>query len=105
MKTKLIAMVLTAAIVAFNALPVQANTRSHVHIYNDKTYVRTTQDGSYTHSYITGVNPTTGTVTYGTCLVMCETEYYTYRCSEPGCFATDGSSHPEKVETHGSCPR
>lgn len=109
MKMKFKTLALTAALaltlIGSSVLPAQAKTNSHVHNYTKWTYVKTTQDGSYTHSYITGVNPITGKITYGNCLVMCETEYYTYRCNEPGCYATDGSLNPVYVETHGSCPQ
>ncbi len=103
MKMKLIALALVATLTGSSALLAQASTNSHEHNYTVWTYVKTTQDGSYTHSYVTGRNPITGTVTYGTCLVMCETEYYTYKCSESGCYATDGTLNPVSVETHGSC--
>lgn len=105
MKMKLMTLALTVALVGSNALPVQAGTSSHIHIYAKEKYVKTEQNGTYTHSYITGVNPITNVVTYGTCLVMCETEYYTYRCEKDWCYATDGSLHSRSVETHANCPR
>lgn len=108
MKAKLMALAVTLVLTGLSALPVQAqetNTaRSHTHYYDEEVYVKTEQNGSYTHSYITGYNPNTGENTYGTCLVMCETEYYTWRCTEPGCYATNGS-FTVAVETHGSCPQ
>ena len=103
MKMKLIVLALTAVLAGSSALLTQASTNTHDHEYTIWTYVKTTQDGSYTHNYITGTNPITGTVTYGTCLVMCETEYYTYKCNEDGCFATDRTLNPVPVESHGSC--
>lgn len=108
MKTKIITLALTIVFTGLSALPVQAEdiaaTAYHTHYFDDEVYVRTEQNGSYTHSYITGYNPNTGQNTYGTCTVMCETEYYTWRCTEPGCYATNGSfSVP--VESHGSCPQ
>ncbi len=105
MKTKLLALALTVVLAGSNTFFVQASTNLHVHIYDKDKYVKTTQDGSYTHSYITGVNPSTGTITYGTCLVMCETEYYTHQCIYDGCFATDGKLYAVPVESHGSCPK
>lgn len=34
--------------------------------------------------------------------VVRETEYYTWRCTVDGCYATNGS-FTEEVESHGSC--
>ncbi len=103
MKMKLMTLALTMALVGANALPTQVNTSQHTHLYTQRIYYKTTQDGSYSHTYIVGVNPITNVVIYGECLVMCETEYYTYRCEREGCYATDGKLYPEPVTTHTSC--
>lgn len=76
--------------------------RTHYHNYDELVYVRTEQTGSYTHTYETGHNPNTGEHTYGTCLVVCETEYYTWRCTVEGCYATNGT-YTVDTEMHGSC--
>lgn len=103
MKMKLIALALTIAFTGSNVLTLQAETNSHIHIFSIRKHVNTTQDGTYTHKYIVGVNPITGTITYGNCDVTCETEYYTYMCSVAGCFATEKTVYSEAVETHNSC--
>lgn len=102
MKIKLITLALAMA--GSGTLSAQAGTDWHVHDYRDEKYVKTTQDGTYTHSYITGVNPITGTITYGRCEVTCETEYYTKQCTYEGCYATDGKPYSKEVETHSKCP-
>ena len=80
----------------------EMETRSHVHLYDDYVYDYTEQDGSYTHTYVSGYNPNTGEVIHDDCFVICEIEHYTWRCIVDGCYATNGDD-PVYVETHGSC--
>lgn len=108
MKTKIITLALALVLTGISVMPVQAEEVSlaanHFHCYDKEVYVRTEQNGSFTHNYVTGHNPNTGQVTYGTCLVMCETEYYTWGCTQSGCYATNGS-FSKNIEEHGSCSR
>lgn len=83
--------------------PLYQTDTSHTHKDLVMSYVTTHQDGMYTHPYITGVNPITGTVTYGKCRVMCEIEYYTYRFD--CCSARYGDLYPLHTESHGTCRR
>lgn len=104
MKLKLMTLALALAMAGSSALSAHTDTDWHQPDYRDEKYVKTTQDGTYVHTFITGINPITGTITYGRCEVTCETEYYTRQCGHEGCYATDGKLYPKTVETHSKCP-
>jgi hypothetical protein len=109
MKKRGIVALLTLSLIipCFGTVQVQAQEQneraSHYHIYDEEVYVRTEQMGSYTHTYDAGYNPNTGGHVYKECFVICEREYYTWRCTVSGCYATNGSFYVD-TETHGSCP-
>ncbi len=99
-KKKLTMLALAMTLVLGMPIVAKAVDTHPPHTYSVERYLYTTQEGSYTHQYFTGYVPGTTIVTYGTCTVMCEREYYLRQCKE--CTATAGTIS-YYYETHGPC--
>lgn len=100
---KRIFSVLMTTILLCTPLVVNAATSTHDHNFSNSNlkYEYTTQDGQYTHKYTYGYGPD-GKPISGTCTVICETEYYTYVCTTPGCDETWGTA-TKSWDSHGAC--
>ncbi len=104
MGKKVIAIVMAVFMMSVPMASSAAAAAVHDHIYdrNANYYLYTVQDGTYTHQYITGYLPGSTTVTYGTCTVICEIEYYGHKCTTSGCYAWV-DAEPRYTYTHGKC--
>ncbi len=99
MKAKVLGLVM--GVLLTGATVISAQAAAHVHQFDEPVYLRTEQDGSYTHSYLYGYDRYENPI-YKQCTVLCEIEYYTSRCTVNGCDETYGE-YSEYVESHTHC--
>ena len=78
---------------------VKAATQTHTHNFIIPVYTGNFSGGSYTHSYIYGYDRYNQPV-YGECLVVRDTDTYTYKCNQ--CSETYGYG-TETYGTHAAC--
>lgn len=94
--TVLLGTVLTSVVPARADVP----DPSHQHEYSVEKYLRSEEDNIYTHRVQIGKDHN-GFPVYGSCVVIVETEYYTWKCKY--CNDTHGGVHTKKVEDHSYC--